>query len=224
MILLISLLLALSSPAFAAEPPTLSGRASVIDGDTIDLHGTRIRLHGIDAPESGQRCQDAKSKSWRCGQKAAWALDHAIDRQRVTCRITDKDRYDRLIGTCSVGDTDLNGWMVQNGWAVAYRKYSNDYTAHERYAQNAELGLWQGSFVRPDKWRNGERLEAHTPVRATQQSGNCNIKGNISSKGARIYHMPGTKWYSRTKISERYGERWFCSEADARNAGWRRAR
>lgn len=214
----------LSAPAFATEHPTLNGKASVIDGDTIEIHGERIRLHGIDAPESGQLCRDAKDRKWRCGQKSAWALDKEIGRKPVSCKTTGTDRYGRYIGLCTSGRTDLNGWMVRQGWAVAYRKYSQDYVAVERSAHQARLGLWQGRFTRPDKWRKGERLDQSPVTQGYSNSGACTIKGNIGSKGSRIYHVPGTKWYDRTRINETTGERWFCTEAEAIAAGWRRAR
>ncbi|PSL16054.1 thermonuclease family protein [Shimia abyssi] len=216
------LALVLASATQAAEPPTFIGRASVIDGDTINIHGKRIRLHGIDAPESGQFCRDARDRNWHCGQKAALALDAEIGRRTVSCQITDTDRYGRYIGICSTGGVNMNAWMVEQGWAVAYRKYSRDYVAHEAHSKRAGLGIWQGRFTPPDRWRKGERLGSDTVSRA--DTGACAIKGNISSKGKRIYRLPGTKWYDRTKINEGKGERWFCSEAEARAAGWRRAR
>lgn len=214
--------LALAIPAMAAEPMTLTGRASVIDGDTIEIHGQRIRLHGIDAPESGQLCQDAQGRKWRCGQKSALALDGKIGRKSVSCNVTDTDRYGRYIATCTRKGTDVNGWMVEQGWAVAYRKYSRDYVTQEANAERNVSGIWQGRFTRPDRWRKGERLDTNTVARA--DTGSCTIKGNISSKGKRIYHLLGTKWYDRTRINQATGERWFCSEAEARAAGWRRAR
>jgi endonuclease YncB( thermonuclease family) len=214
----------LSAPVFATEHPALIGKASVIDGDTIEIHGERIRLHGIDAPESGQLCRDAQDRKWRCGQKSALALDKKIGRKPVSCKTAGTDRYGRYIGVCTSGRMDLNGWMVRQGWAVAYRKYSQDYVALERSAQQAHLGVWQGRFTRPDEWRKGERLD-HSPVtQGYSNSGSCSIKGNISSKGSRIYHLPGTKWYDRTSINKTKGERWFCTEAEAISAGWRRAR
>ncbi|MEQ9694120.1 thermonuclease family protein [Shimia sp. SDUM112013] len=221
---LLALLLILSTPAFAAEAPILTGRASVVDGDTIEIHGNRIRLHGIDAPESGQLCLDARNRKWRCGQKSAQALDKKIGRKTVSCRINGRDRYGRHIANCYTGATNLNAWMVQNGWAIAYLKYAQDYVAQEQTARNRRSGIWQGRFVQPDQWRKGARLSTDAVARADTRQGACVIKGNISSKGKRIYHLPGTEWYSRTRISEHKGERWFCSEAEARAAGWRKAR
>lgn len=210
--------------ATAATPPILSGRASVIDGDTLEIHGQRIRLQGIDAPESGQHCHDAKARKWRCGQKSALALDKKIGRKTVSCQITGTDRYGRYLGTCFAKNTDLNGWMVREGWAVAYVKYATTYLPDEKAAQGRQSGLWQGRFVRPDDWRDGMRLGSSPVARADTGTSACLIKGNIGSSGARIYHLPGMEWYSRTKINTRKGERWFCTESEARAAGWRKAR
>ena len=121
---------------------------------------------------------------------------------------------------CRVAGADVNAWMVSQGWAVAYRKYSTDYVSHETAAKAARRGVWRGEFVAPSRWRRGERLEAA----AASGVGDCRIKGNISRKGTRIYHVPGGVWYAKTRIDTAKGERWFCTEAKARAAGWRRAK
>ena len=217
----LALLLMLLPASASAE--TLTGVASVIDGDTLEIHGQRIRLHGIDAPESSQTCNDATAKPYRCGQKAALALAGQIDGQPVTCDGRDVDRYGRLVAVCFAGSQDLNAWLVTSGLAVAYRKYSLDYVDQEATAQAARIGLWAGSFVMPWDFRRGQG--AATPSNDNQPAaGQCLIKGNISSKGERIYHVPGGSYYDRTKIDEAKGERWFCSEAEAIAAGWRRAK
>ncbi|MPY75469.1 MAG: thermonuclease family protein [Alphaproteobacteria bacterium] len=135
----------------------MKGQASVIDGDTIEIHGQRIRFHGIDAPESRQLCDDAHEKPYRCGQKAALALADKIGRRTVTCDPRDKDRYGRVVAVCWIGLTDLNGWLVLEGLAIAYRRYSQDYIAQEDAARQARRGIWAGSFVAPAEWRKSDR-------------------------------------------------------------------
>lgn len=133
--------------------PSISGRASVIDGDTLDIHGRRIRLHGIDAPESGQFCRDQRGDDYRCGQYAALALSDKIGARTVSCEQTDIDRYGRIVAVCWAGGIDLNGWLVREGWAVAYRRYSGDYIWAEAEARSARRGIWAGSFIPPEEWR-----------------------------------------------------------------------
>jgi len=112
-LLVVLFLVAPAAASIASEP--VAGVATVIDGDTIDIHGTRIRLHGIDAPESAQLCQRPDGVRWRCGQQAALALQDHLGRRTVTCVQRDTDRYGRRVAQCSVGGTDLNAWLVANG-------------------------------------------------------------------------------------------------------------
>ncbi|TCL09301.1 endonuclease YncB(thermonuclease family) [Shimia isoporae] len=205
-------------PATALDRPVLKGTASVIDGDTIEIRGQRLRLHGIDAPESGQLCHDANNDPWRCGKEAAFALSDKIGRRPVSCNLIDQDRYGRWIAICEQNGKTLNAWLVREGWAIAYTRFSDDYVREERAARRAKRGIWQGSFVAPEDWRRGTRLPPKT------KPANCNIKGNINSKGDRIYHVPGGKWYDRTTVNTSKGQRWFCSEAEARAAGWRKSK
>lgn len=214
------LTLLLLAPAAAAE--TVTGQVSVVDGDTLELHGEHIRMVGIDAPESSQTCRNAKGEAWRCGQKASFALADAIAVSTVTCTGDEHDRYGRLLALCRVGDVDLSSWMVRHGWAMAFVRYSEAYVKEEAQARGDRVGIWAGAFVPPWDWRRGVTLVEAAPAKAA--SGRCTIKGNISTRsGERIYHLPGGPWYDRTKISEGRGERWFCSEQEARAAGWRRA-
>ena len=105
---------------------------------------------------------------------------------------------------------------MEEGLALAYRQYSKDYVLAEKTARNAKKGLWQGDFIKPWDWRKGKRLVANSSTNTNK----CKIKGNISSSG-KIYHTPKSKWYNKTKINTGKGERWFCTEAEARAAGWR---
>ncbi len=132
------------------------GTASVTDGDTLEIHGERIRLHGIDAPESRQLC-GLGGESWQCGKDAANALAEWIGRRPVTCEELDRDRYDRMVARCTVAGEDLGELMVSHGWAVAYYQYSYEYERAEHYAKTRRLGIWASEFERPWEWRRKER-------------------------------------------------------------------
>ena len=126
----LAFIVALTSAGLARElPGPIIGRASVIDGDTIEIRGQRIRLFGIDAPESRQTCTDPKGVSYRCGQRAAQALDYRISDSPVTCEPKDRDRYGRIVAVCRAYGEDLSAWMTGLGWALAFRRYSAQYIA-----------------------------------------------------------------------------------------------
>ena len=155
MIRLCLVLLIFSLPTTALAEPII-GRASVIDADTLEIHGKRIRLHGIDAPESDQLCT-RQGKSYRCGQAAALALDDQIAGAPVMCEPLDTDRYKRIIARCRLGGIDLGAWLVHEGHALAYRPYSLDYVDQEEWARRNRLGMWSGEFQMPWEYRKERR-------------------------------------------------------------------
>jgi|TARA_B110000285_G_scaffold139643_1_gene156294 endonuclease YncB( thermonuclease family) len=129
------------------------GFAIITDGDTIKILNNKIRLHGIDAPEKNQQCIK-NTKKYNCGTVATTALTKKINKNLVRCEVQKKkDRYNRHIGVCFLMKEDLNKWMVRNGYAVAYRRYSKDYILDEKYAKTNKVGLWSGIFLKPEKWR-----------------------------------------------------------------------
>jgi endonuclease YncB( thermonuclease family) len=136
----------------------ITGKPRVIDGDTIDIAGVRIRLNGIDAPESKQMCLDEVGRQWQCGEAATLTLLDIIGNHWVTCKGEKRDRYHRLIAVCFLGPFDLNAMLVLQGSALAYRKYSTAYVAEESEAKSKKIGLWRGRFVPPWEWRQGKRL------------------------------------------------------------------
>ncbi|MEQ8348935.1 MAG: thermonuclease family protein [Sneathiellaceae bacterium] len=156
--ILVLIVILWSFPAGAArDRPVLAGRASVIDGDTLEIHGERIRLSGIDAPEASQQCQTAAGAAWPCGRRAAQALDARIGSRVVSCQTQSRDRYGRFIATCHLETVDLGAWLVRNGWALAYRRYSTDYVDEEHAARVDRAGIWAGAFVAPWVYRASRR-------------------------------------------------------------------
>jgi len=144
-------LISLLSPALADE---LVGQASVIDGDTLEIHGTRIRLWGIDAPESAQLCRGDDSLQYRCGARAANDLDAFIARRPVDCMPMNLDQYGRTVATCSAGGADLGEWLVRGGLALDWPQFSKGrYDAAQRDAERVGRGIWKGSYVEPWLYR-----------------------------------------------------------------------
>lgn len=222
-----------------------SGVIRVVDGDTFKVAGTTVRLHAIDAPETDQMCGDANSPAWACG---AWVRAETIslfEGRTARCTARDTDRYGRIVAKCTVDGRDVGEVLVSLGLAFAYREYGMDYDLAEKGAAVNARGLHATGVMSPAAFRSAQRAQARpesssasgakaVTVNKDSPSGkswlpnvinpSCRIKGNISRSGERIYHMPGQEFYTRTQISLTKGERWFCSEAEARAAGWRKAR
>lgn len=147
----VTALLSLSSVAIADD---LRGQASIVDGDTLEIHGTRIRLWGIDAPESSQLCRGDDGLQYRCGEKAANELDSFIARRPVDCSPVSLDQYRRTVAICWIDGVDLGEWLVRNGLALDWPKYSKGkYDKAQREAEHAGRGMWQGSYVEPWLYR-----------------------------------------------------------------------
>ena len=132
---------------------SISGRASVIDGDTIEIRDERIRLVSVDAPESRQTCLDGRGGVWRCGQQAALALSDMIGNRPVDCLSQGRDQYGRILGQCSVSSVGLSAWLIENGWAVPYHDREGSHYPAARRAEDARRGIWAGSFEKPSEWR-----------------------------------------------------------------------
>jgi len=130
-------------------PDFVDGRARVIDGDSLRVAGEEIRLVGIDAPEGRQTCRKGGA-DWNCGRAASDALRARIGRKALKCDVEGLDKYGRLLAVCMRGSEDLNGWMVQQGWAVSYGRYAGA----ERDARSARRGIWNSEFDRPQDWRD----------------------------------------------------------------------
>lgn len=223
------------------------GPIRVVDGDTFKVAGTTVRLHAIDAPETDQMCGDANSPAWACGAWVQAETRELFEGRMARCTAMNTDQYGRTVAKCSVDGQDVGERLVSDGLAFAYRQYGMDYDLAEKGAAINRRGLHSTGVMSPAAFRSAQRAQTRsaTQVRDTgaktvtvnrekpakkgwlpnMLNPGCKIKGNISlSKGERIYHVPGQKYYAETRISPTKGERWFCSEAEARAAGWRKAR
>ena len=221
----------------------------VTDGDTVKVRlqsrTIEVRLYGIDAPERNQPYgKDAGSVLRQLIRGKVVDL----------LPVEPADKYGRMVAVVMLGERNINLEMVARGNAWAYRYYLGDlrddrqYCEWEATAREQQLGLWRlpaKSKRAPWEWRRRSRGVHYTsydgstaadcvaairnkvasvPVPSVGKSGDCPIKGNISSGNQRIYHVPGSSSYADTRIDESKGERWFCSEAEAQAAGWRAPR
>lgn len=193
----------------------LSGRASAVNGELIRMSGQLIRLAGIEAPEPKQPCLKANGRRWSCGSSAASALERMVRGKSVTCTASGTDDSGRTLATCMASDQDLAAELVRAGHVFADEGLFRTYGAQEDEAKAAKAGLWQGESVRPNAWRERVWEEA----KRTAPEG-CPIKGIVRASD-RIYAMPWSSDYRTAKVRTIKGERWFCSEDDARAAGFK---
>lgn len=221
------LLAGLTGTPVVANSQSISGEARAGDGDSLEVGGRRVRLVGIDAPELDQTC-DRSGTTWRCGEDAKAFLASLVAGQRVDCQGQGSDQYARVLAVCWAGRTEINRVLVEQGWATAFRRYSDAYAADELRAKAQHLGIWNSTFVSPGDYRLAKLppVPRSAQVRAapvsrpvSSYSGGCLIKGNHSRRGEWIYHLPGMPYYEQTRAEEM-----FCSEADAVAAGYRRSR
>ena len=210
----------LSSSLLHAED--IAGRVRVVDGDTIDVGETRVRLFGIDAPEITQRCKTSYSSNVQCGRQAVLVLESLIQFKHVKCNTEapHDDGRGRKIAKCYLGNLDIGAELIRRSLAWAFRKYRTDYIPLEEKTKRQLKGIWEVPNQTPWDFR------AERWMVSEQKSPNgCPIKGNVNSRGEKIYHTPWTSpWYDKTRVSIEKGERWFCDEADAIKAGWRAPR
>ena len=143
------------APLDAGTP--IAGRAKIIDGDSLEVAGERIRLFGIDAPEARQQCRDAQGADYACGRDAARILTALIGGRPVSCTLVTHDRYARDVATCEAKGHDLGEAMVRAGYARDYARHSKGrYAAAERDARAARRGIWAGESDDPAMWRKRE--------------------------------------------------------------------
>jgi endonuclease YncB( thermonuclease family) len=216
----LAMALVMAPPTLAAD--VLTGRAKATDGDSLVIGQQRVRLHGVDAFEGEQTCPLANGRLHACGGDATRALRKLVAGATVTCKRRDTDAHGRMVAQCHAGDTDLSAEMVRRGHALAFRRYSADYVDHEADARAEGAGVWAPgvTFAPPWDWRRNQAApHAAAAARTAPVGQGCDIKGNINRAGARIYHLPENRDWTRTNA-----EVFFCSEAEARAAGFRAAR
>lgn len=191
---------------------------AVIDGDTIQIGETVVQLYGIDAPELGQRCF-ADFKWIHCGLEAAFELRKLIfvEHAPVTCRPA-AETTDPSARVCHVGTLDFAHVLLNGGYVVAAPDTTEGYREAEMSARAANLGLWHTEFVAPADWRAGTRL----PKESASEGPDCPIKAVTADDGGRHYYVPTDDGYDSIRVVRARGDRIYCSDEDARSAGWRR--
>lgn len=200
----------------------------VIDGDTIDISidgkVERLRLIGIDTPETvdprkpvecfGVEASN-KAKTLLIGKKVSLESDGSQG---------ELDKYNRLLRYVFLEDgTNINLLMIKEGYAHEYTynlpyKYQTEFKNAQKQAEANKAGLWSLDACNGDATKS-----VSTNATETSNANSCTIKGNISSSKEKIFHMIGCGSYNKTVIDESKGEKWFCSEKEAIDAGWRKA-
>ena len=207
---------AVSSIPGLSRPP-VEGGASVVSGDTLRLNTQLVKLAGIEAPEPEQSCGgQGREARWRCGEAARAGLRDLVRGKQVRCDVGAANGKGIMSGTCKIGTTDVAADLVTRGHVFANQGLFSSYSRLEQDARNAKRGLWKGASERPEEYR--ARLW-ETAKKAAPQG--CPIKGQIS-RNERLYVVPWQPAYTRVRIRQDKGERWFCTEQEAQAAGWKR--
>jgi endonuclease YncB( thermonuclease family) len=201
----------------ATKAEEISGRATAITGDTLRIGSRVLRLAGIEAPEVDQKCGQGGTRTWPCGTAASQALASRVRAKTVTCELDRADSDGRPRAVCRVETADVAAELVRGGHVFAIPGWFSRYAALESEAREARSGLWRGNAERPSDYRNKRWEEA----RRSAPDG-CPIKGQKTSDRL-VYVLPWAPEYDRIKIRTQRGERWFCSEAEAKAAGFKRS-
>lgn len=201
--------------AMTKDGSAIEGSAVAVSGDRLRIAGRVISLAGIEAPEREQTCQRPRTGTWRCGDAARSVLDRMVRGGRVSCVVDGSAESGPVEGHCSVNGEDIAANLVKGGHAFATPGVFSKYASLESEAQSANIGVWFGSAERPSEFRakKWEEAKRNAPE-------GCPIKGQVSGR-ARTYVLPWSPSYDAVKIRSARGERWFCSEEEARAAGWR---
>jgi len=232
LILLLWILVCTAAICIAGEvsPPTTAQVTRVIDGDTLEVQidgsVTKIRLIGVDTPETvhpNKPVQYFGKEASAFTRRMAEGKQVTLEFDQASAATGHRDKYGRLLAYVFLEDgTLLNAEIIRQGYGHAYTRFPfarmEEFRALEREAREAGRGLWaHGEGAAPEQGP-GSSPPPGTPDRP------CRIKGNINSRGEKIYHLPGQQYYDVTQIDEASGERWFCTEEEAIKAGWRKAK
>ena len=190
------------------EDVEIVGVPQVLDGDTVEISGAKLRLQGIDAPEIDQLCFDAKGERWSCGVAARDELARRFGDKPWTCKVSGADEEGRKLASCVVGSETVEEWMASSGWAMAFTRYSRNAEKPEALARQAQTGLWAGAFIPPWDWRSGSReatvlgvvmvpAEARAILLGPEQtavasSKACDGKGRADRRKCRVSALPKT--------------------------------
>jgi len=214
---LVYLVISIVISCTASLGATIEGSATVIDGNRILVGATLIGLHGIETPESNQRCDLGNGTKWFCGRAAAIVLMQLVQEYELRCNYEKARAHNipEIRARCRVGDQDVGAAMVQRGMAWVMPDAPSEYFRLQAIAVSNKIGIFQAPTERAAALRERlwQKAKTHAP-------NGCPIKGNIDLVGRRIYHLPWSQWYALTKVSTDQGERWFCSERRAIEAGW----
>lgn len=212
------------SESYSSSPNFVEGQTArvirIIDGDTVQIEGgQKIRYIGIDTPE----IVDPRSAVQCYAYEASLKNRELVEGKSVILDkdISETDKYGRLLRYVFVDNLFINDYLVREGYAYASSyppdvKYQNQLQKAEQEARDNNRGLWS-------QCGQNDQIKPGLPSITVPESG-CQIKGNISSSGEKIYHLPSQRYYDKTVIDETKGERWFCSEEDAISAGWRKSK
>jgi len=225
---------AVTHPGSEAEPPLSRGElneeyykvAKVVDGDTIDIimngQTERLRLIGINTPETVDPRKPVECFGREASDNAKKLLSGQEVRVEADASQEDRDKYGRLLRYVWRRDgLFYNLEAIKDGFAYEYTyqipyQYQEDFKAAQKNAEENKLGLWADGAC-------GEKNINSTNVSSSTKS-SCVIKGNIGADNIKIYHLPECSYYKQTVVDESKGEKWFCSEAEAIAAGWRKAK